>query len=133
MGYNKRINYMKKRMLLFTLILLGFFTIANAQVCKISNSNDNVEVFSANIIDGLRVEVTVGNDSQDISANVTVEVEVTYNYGNLSDKKTFTGKKVAKPNAETIINIPIDKSYPNSKYTPSSVRVTGISGTKCIN
>ena len=66
--------------------LLLFAVISNAQVCKISNSNDNVEVFSATIINGSSVAVTVGNDSQDISANVTVEVTVTYESSNYTKK-----------------------------------------------
>ena len=66
-----------KRFFLFILLLCTFIFV-EAHVCKISDSNDNVEVFSASIVDGSRVEVTVGNDSQDISANVTVEVVVVY-------------------------------------------------------
>lgn len=107
--------------------------IAEAQVCKISNSNDNVEVFGASIIDGSSVEVTVGNDSQDISANVTVEVEVTYSYHGMTKKRNYTGKVVANPNKETVIKIPILTAHPSdSDYKPSSVKVVGISGTKCL-
>ena len=102
---------------------------ANAQVCTISDSKDNVEVFSASIVMDNQVNIIVGNDSQDISANVTVQVKV--NYAN-SKTKTFTGKKTARPNAETIIEIPIDPTYGNgSSAKPISVEVVGISGTKC--
>ena len=117
---------MKKKFLVCMTLLL-FAVISNAQVCKISNSNDNVEVFSATIINGSSVAVTVGNDSQDISANVTVKVTVTYESSNYT--KNYTGKKVARPNTETVIEIPIATTYYERK--PTSVKVTNISGTKC--
>lgn len=109
------------------LMFCGIIGNSYAQVCKISSSNDNVEVFSATIVNGSSVAVTVGNDSQDISANVTVEVIVTYESSNYT--KTYTGKKVARPNTETVIEIPIATSYYERK--PTSVKVTSISGTKC--
>lgn len=126
------INYhcnIMKRFALFLFVFVSCF-ITEAQVCKISNSNDNVEVFSASIVDNSKVVVTVGNDSQDISANVTVEITVTYGYDNY--KKTYSGKKIAKPNTETVITIPISSTYSSSNSNkPSSVTVTRISGTKC--
>ena len=115
--------------LLLLLSLIGLFSNLSAQVCKISESGDNVEVFSASIVMDNQVNIIVGNDSQDISANITVQVKV--NYAN-SKTKTFTGKKTARPNAETIIEIPIDPTYGNgSSAKPISVEVVGISGTKC--
>lgn len=116
-----------KNIVFILYILLASFSIVEAQVCKISNSNDNVEVFSASIVDNSKVVVTVGNDSQDISANVTVVVVVTYESSNYT--KNYTGKKVAHPNTETAIEIPIETSYYDRK--PTSVKVTSISGTKC--
>lgn len=100
----------------------------NAQVCKISNSNDNVEVYSCYLTDNnSAVAVTVGNDSQDISANVTVTVEVTYN-NNI--KRTYTQKVLAKPNQTTDFQIKIeDKINSNSAKT---VEVKSITGTKCL-
>lgn len=124
-----------KNLLITAFLLFITCTICSiqAQVCKISNSNDNVEVFSAFIIDNSRVEVSVGNDSQSISANITVEIEVTYTSGSSNKTLKYTGKTVAKPNDETTINIPIKNSHPdNSNYKPSSVKVIGISGTKCM-
>ncbi len=121
---------MKTRFLL-CFALLCICATTDAQVCKISNSNDNVEIFSAYVIDGSKVQVTVGNDSQSISANVTVEVEVTFKGRNDSKKVQYSGKKVAKPNSETVIEIPI-KNPNESYYKDISVKVLGITGTKCL-
>ena len=123
---------MKARFLLcFALFCL--YATTNAQVCKISSSNDNVEVFSAYIVDGSRVEVTVGNDSQSVSANVTVEVEVTYKSSNLTKTKKYSGKDVAKPNTTTAIKIPINATHPDAPTCKAvSVKVLGIAGTKCM-
>ncbi len=124
-----------KKCIYLSLIMLCTYYISEAQVCKISNSNDNVEVFSASIVDGSRVDVTVGNDSQDISANVTVEVTVTFESSRYSNNysKNYVGKGVASPNQETIIKIPIDTTYPSKPdFKPTSVKVVGISGTKCL-
>ncbi|MBQ7734579.1 MAG: hypothetical protein IJT61_01415 [Bacteroidales bacterium] len=122
-----------KKILLVLAVIIGLSTGANAQVCKISSSNDNVEVFSAYIVDGSRVEVTVGNDSQSVSANVTVEVEVTYKDSNRTKTKKYSGKDVAKPNTTTVIKIPINPTHPDSPiYKAVSVKVLGITGTKCM-
>lgn len=119
-----------KKSVFIVLLLLLVCGVVDAQVCKISNSNDNVEVFSASLVDNSKVEVTVGNDSQDISANVTVEVVVIY--GNKNYTKTYSGKKIAEPNRETIITIPISQTYSsNIPNEPTSVSVSKISGTKC--
>ena len=122
-----------KKILLVLAVIIGLSTSANAQVCKISNSNDNVEIFSAVIENDNTVAVTVGNDSQSVSANVTVEVEVTYkdSYPRTKTKK-FYGKNVAKPNTTTVVKIPIDSSYPDSSYKPVSVKALNITGTKCM-
>lgn len=121
------------KQLLFTLLLLlSIAGSANAQVCKISNTNDNVEVFSAYLSSPNQVTVVVSNDSKDISANVTVKVKVTYGtpgYGPI--EKEFTGKGLAKPDSTTEIRINIPDQ--ENKKTAQSVQVTGISGTKCIN
>ena len=118
---------MKLKYLFAILFMCCFSTATYAQVCKISNSNDNVEVFNASIVDGSKVEVTVGNDSQDISANVTIEVEVTYSS---SVKRIYTGRKIAQPNQETVIPIPIDATI--GSLTPKSVTVKKITGSKCM-
>lgn len=117
---------MKKKILLL-LSLIGLFSSLSAQVCKINDSGDNVEVFGAYIENGNTVSVTVGNDSKDISANVTVTVEVTYEVSSV--KAEFTGKKIAQPNQETIIKINIPEKKGNRKAT--SVKVKEITGTKC--
>ncbi len=117
------------RITIIVLLFYSFMSTANAQVCKISDSGDNVEIFSTSIVANSQVNIIVGNDSQDISANVTVQVKVTYtnNYS-----KTYTGKKIAGPNCETTIVIPIDPIYPEGgKGRPKSVEVISFSGAKC--
>ncbi|MDE5551191.1 MAG: hypothetical protein K2I99_07590 [Bacteroidaceae bacterium] len=112
--------------LLFLWTVIGF---ANAQVCKISNSGDNVEVFSA-VIEGNTVKVTVSNDSENISANVTVTVKVTYSNGMRTERTmTFSGKELCKPNKPTLITIPISEQQNGLKAT--KVEVVSITGTKC--
>lgn len=117
-----------KKLLVLTILLTGLISIASAQVCKISDSGDNVEVFGAVIEDGNTVVITVGNDSQNNSANVTVTVEVIYEVSSV--KEVVTGKVIAKPNQESIIRISIPEKKGNRK--PTSVKVTGISGNKCL-
>lgn len=121
-----------KQLLFIMMLLFCASGNINAQVCKISNTNDNVEVFSASLINSKQVKVVVSNDSQEISANVTVTVEVTYTDGSYSKTKTFTGKGLARPNTSTEIVIDIPENIDYSKK-PKSVQVTGISGTKCLN
>lgn len=123
-----------KKFLFILVAFLGISYAANAQVCKISGSNDNVEVFSCYPdVANNKIMVTVSNDSQDISANVTVEVKVTgYKDGtsNKSGSFTVTGKCLAKPNQTTSLEIRIPNGY---KLTDSSnVSCSKISGTKCI-
>lgn len=120
---------MKKKLIL-ALTLLGLFATVNAQVCKISSTGDNVEVFSAIIENGNTVVVTVGNDSQDNSANVTVSVEVTYKKNNGTHKYNYTGKGIAKPNQETAIKIHVPETDEYG-YKAHSVKVVEITGNKC--
>lgn len=108
---------------------MNFGFTVNAQVCKISQSNDSVEIFSCSLDDN-SVKVTVANDSNDISANVTVVVQVDYSAGK---KMEYTGKCIASPNSTTEIVIPIDKYYNNSQSYPArNATVLSISGTKCL-
>lgn len=120
---------MKKFFLLITFVLTMVIG-AQAQVCKIkgSTANDNVEVYSYVLINNnSAVNVTVGNDSQNTSANVTVTVEVTYT-DNSSLK--FSAKGLAKPNGPTDIVIPIKDN--NGGFTKvKKVEVISITGTKC--
>ena len=117
---------MKK--LLFMCALLMSFT-AHAQVCKISDSNDNVEVFSCYLIENnSAVALTIGNDSQNISANVTITVKVTYQF---SKTKEYTVRILAKPNSTTETKIPIEAALGDAKAI--SADVISITGTKCIN
>ena len=115
---------------------MGFSAGANAQVCMISggeDKNDNVEVLSAdlNLNNGI-VYVRVGNDSRLISANVTVEVEVSYKKGSNTKKKKFTGKGLASANEISTIRIPCFLAYPDdADYKAVSVEAMKITGTKC--
>lgn len=118
---------MKKIIFMFTAIVCMVMN-SNAQVCRISESNDNVEVFSCYLTDNnSTVTVTVGNDSQNISANVTITVEVTYNS---TTKKTYSTKVIAKPNQTTDAKISIQEKVGN--VTAKSVSVVSITGTKCL-
>lgn len=118
---------MKK--ILFLLLAICMIIPANSQVCKISGQNDNVEIFTCSLAENnTEVHVTVANDSQSISANVTVTVEV--DYGN-NIKKTYTGRAIAKPNQETLIIIK-GISPKVSNRDAKSVQAISISGTKCL-
>ena len=115
------------------LLFWSLYGFANAQVCKISDEGDNVEVFSADIEDGNTVVVTVGNDSQNNSANVTVKVEVIYcqeGYSNNTSKYSCEGKVIAQPNTESVLRIRIPEKDKQGRV-PKSAKVTSISGTKC--
>lgn len=124
------------KQLLFTMLLFwGVAATTDAQVCKISNSNDNVEIFSAVLNRPDQVTVTVSNDSKDISANVTVGVKVTYQrtdpqWGTSTKEQTYSGKGRALPNQETLIFIDIPETI--GAYEAKSVKPISISGTKCM-
>ena len=124
---------MKKALLmLFALICFGA-TVKAQTVCKISGSNDNVEIFSSYIDEANnQVVVTVGNDSNDISANVTITVIVSAKQNGYSGMSqiTISGKEIAKPNQTTTINIPLTKGYSFTK--DSKIIENKISGTKCL-
>ena len=117
-----------KKFLFALIVSVTFFFNVNAQeVCKISGSNDNVEVFSTEFANDEKtlVKVTVSNDSKDINANVTVTIEVTYENG---FKKNFVGKGLSKPQQSTTILVKIDQY--GSK--PKNVQTIKITGAKCI-
>jgi len=112
--------------------LIGFEISANAQVCKISESNDNVEIISCNII-GNQVVVNVSNDSRDIGANVTVSVTVKYSNSNGTNCGTqevpLTGKGLSLAGKSVEIKIDIPSK---SSYIPCAVSANSITGTKCL-
>jgi len=122
---------MKKFFLVLSLFLGTFLVNADNVICKISGENDSVEIFDYQYDEKERVvNVTVGNDSQNISASVTVEVEVTYTNNN---KKIFKGKDIAKPNCTSIIKVRVEDTYNNAgKYPIKSVIAKSIGGTKCM-
>lgn len=123
---------MKK--LLFSLVASLFvITVSQAQVCKISESNDNVEVYSCYLTNNnSTVTITVGNDSQNIAANVTIEIEVLYKFASgVSRSRTYTGRGLAKANSTTEIIINILPEI-DGGAKPVSVSTKGISGTKCL-
>lgn len=121
-----------KKILTALLLLWTVVGFANAQpqpqVCKISDSGDNIEVFSA-VIEGKAVKVTVSNDSKEISANVTVTVKVTYSNSMRTERTmTFSGKELCPPQ-RTVITIPIPEQQNGLKAT--KVEVVSITVTKC--
>lgn len=122
---------MKKTLLImFASICLS--ATANAQVCKISGSNDNVEVFGCRTdAENNQVFVIVSNDSNDISANVTVTVEVKGKEGCSSCTTTVEGKGLAKPGQSTQIKIKVPGNFKLTENSRS--KCIGISGSKCIN
>lgn len=128
MEYKRAQEIMKKILFLF-LTMCTLIVSANSQVCKISGENDNVEIFSCLLAENnTEVHVVVANDSQSISANVTVTVEVDYG-GNI--KKTYTGRAIAKPNQETLIIIK-GVSPKVSNRDVKSVQAISITGAKCL-
>lgn len=105
---------------------------SKAQTCRISDMNDTVEVVGAYLdSDKQSAVVSVSNDSQNVSANINVTVEVSYKYLNSTETKQFVGKSLAKPQQTTTIIIPVDAKGSKEWYIPVSVRVTDISGAKC--
>lgn len=122
-----------KKLFLMLVVLIGFLFAANAQVCKISGSNDNVEVFNCEVVAN-QVWVTVSNDSNDINANVTVTVNVSglKKDGITGDSHTTTisGKGKSRANQTDIIKIDIPSPY--SVCSKTSAKCTGISGSKCL-
>ncbi|MDE5788196.1 MAG: hypothetical protein K2H79_06615 [Bacteroidaceae bacterium] len=118
-----------KQLLFLVLFLFGVAGTSQAQVCKLPNSDDTVEVFSATFEGNNKVKVVVSNDSQEVSANVTVTVRVTYVGTRDKITKEFTDKGRALPNQSTEILIAIDETC-NGRM-PKSVEAISITGTKC--
>lgn len=121
-----------KKLLSVLIALFCMGTVTQAQVCKISQTNDNVEVHSCYLTNNnSTVSVIVGNDSQNNAANVTVEVKVVYqNQWGKKTEETYFGRGLAKANDTTEIKISIPSHI--DSYEAVSVSVTSISGTKCI-
>lgn len=116
------------------LAFLGLCSVSSAQVCKISGENDNVEVMSYFFEDETTVVVVVSNDSKDISANVTVSVDIKSLNKGINccyDLSNLTGKGRALPNQDTQIKIKLPAPY---KQNPDKSRiiVKDISGSKCL-
>lgn len=104
-----------------------------SQVCKISQSGDSVEVFSAALQNDNTVKITVSNDSQESNANVTVEVEVTYLCSNTKRIARFSGKGLARASSTSEISLTISSPWPGEPcFVPIAVNAIGISGTKCL-
>ena len=120
-------------MLLVAVVCLGV-AVSAQNVCKISGSNDNVEIFNSYIdVANNKLVVTVGNDSNDISANVTITADVTVvSCPTCSSLKkiTISGKEIAKPNQTTSITIPLSNPYIFTNN--SEIKDVKISGTKCL-
>lgn len=115
MEYNEAKQKMKKTLVLFV-ALMGICFAANAQRCEIKGANDGstIEV-QQHFVEGNKVVVFLGNDSEKTCANVTVIVTV--------DGKEFEGRGKSCPGS-TRIDVLIGK--PVDTYT-----VKKVSGTKC--
>lgn len=121
---------MEHRLVICLVALMSYLACFADTTCKISGDGDTVEVLSA-ILDqpNNTVNVSLGNDSNNIAANVTVTIEVGYS-GN-GGKKTYTGKVIVRPQQEVVLPIKIDAYRINSKYIPIKVDVVSLTGTKC--
>lgn len=106
---------MKKLLVLF-MAIVGISFAANAQSCEIKGADDGSTVMVTNhFIDGEKVVVVLGNDSEKTCANVTVKVTV--------DGKEYEGYGKSCPGS-TRIEVTIGKPI-------KSYRVEKVSGTKC--
>ena len=120
-----------KKVVFVLFVLICFGATANAQVCKISGTNDNVEVFGCHTdAENNQVIVTVSNDSNDISDNVTVTVEVKGKADCGSCTTTVEGKGLSKPGQTTQIKIKMPSSFKLTENSRS--KCTGIRGSKCL-
>lgn len=116
------------------LAFLGLCSVSSAQVCKISGENDNVEVMQAFFEDESTVVVVVSNDSKDISANVTVSVDIkglNKGSGCCYELTNLTGKGRALPNQDTQIKIKLPSPYKQNQ-DKTRITVKNISGSKCL-
>lgn len=127
------LSKMKNRIIILAVLMLTTAFVSFSQVCKISKDNDTVEVTNCSLVGDDKVEVTVENDSNDINANVTVTIEVTYKYGSNEYKESYVGKGRATANNSTVITIPVSANYKGySGYKIHSVSAVSISGSKCM-
>lgn len=119
-----------KKVLLILVAMLGISFAANAQSCKIQGANDGSTVMVTNDYqDGNKIVVNLENDSNEICANVTVEVTVSYAGGNT---KTYSGRGKSCPGTSCKIEIPIQENYNGqSRYPLKGYKVQKVSGTKC--
>lgn len=99
--------------------------------CRIGETNDTVEAQSVELKGNSQVCVSLGNDSGSNAANVCVTVEVTYKWGNRVNTKTYEGKALVLPQSTTTVTIPISESNGGSDYTPHSVKIVSLTGSKC--
>ena len=121
-----------RKILIFFLVITSLSVSTNAQTCVIKGTDDgsSVEIQSC-YLEGNKVIVNVSNDSKDIAANVTVEVNVTYKCGSATNSKAYSGKALSIAGISTEIKIPVDLENGSSCYKAYSVVTTAISGTKC--
>lgn len=117
-----------KRVLLLMFALICFGVTANAQSCKINGTDDGSTIMVTNAWkDGSTINVNLSNDSEKTCANVTVEVDVTYEGSN--NIKTYKGYGKSCPNQDCKIEIPISDEIRGLKYR--NYKVTSVSGNKC--
>lgn len=119
MEYNEAKHKMKK---LFVLLvaLLGIGFAAKAQSCEIKGADDGSTIMvTSDFIEGEKVVVLLGNDSEKTCANVTVVVTVN---GKKEEYKGYGKSCPGTTRIEVQIGEPI-KSY----------EVKTVSGNKCSN
>jgi hypothetical protein len=127
-----------KKILVILVAVIGLSISVNAQVCPIEGGN--IEVVSSPTHNGSEAIVTVANDSETTSANVTVTVKVSYHFTSNNayyKSETFSGTEFVGKGGRTQIRIPITScySYNHNGTTltlcPKAVEVTDIRGRKC--
>lgn len=120
------------RILVCLVAFWAYFVCSADTTCKLNNEGDTVEALSATIDkDNSCVKVSLGNDSNDVAANVTVTIEVKYRW-NIYDKPlTYTGKIQVGPQQTVVLTIPINATAGDDRYVPNSVTVVSVTGSKC--
>lgn len=116
-----------KKVVLILVAMLGISFAGKAQVqCQIQNGEGSTVMATDQRLEGDHVIVTLENDSQDISANVTVTVEVKYKN---RKTKTFQGFGKCLPSQSNFISVKIDLT--DGQYEWDSYSVVAVKGNKC--
>ncbi len=124
---------MMNRIILCIVALWGYIVCYADTTCKLNANGDTVEAMSATI-DGTNscVNVSLGNDSNDVAANVTVTIEVQYKWNSYNgDKITYMGKTQVGPQQTVTLTIPIKATSGDDRYIPANVTIVSVTGSKC--